>query len=71
MDNLLSDWGYETIGEPWQEIEYNPQLHQADSDNIQQGDTVYIRFIGYRNGDKVLSPARVSRNLPPGINEGR
>lgn len=64
LGNLLSDWGYETIGEPWEEVIYNPQLHQADSDDIKEGDTVYIRFIGYRYEDNILCPAKVSFTLP-------
>ena len=64
LGNLLSDWGYESIGEPWQEVEYNPQLHQADSDDIQEGDTVYIRFIGYRYENNIVCPAKVSKTLP-------
>ena len=64
LGNLLSDWGYETIGEPWQEVTYDPQLHQADSNDIQEGDTVYIRFIGYRYEDNILCPAKVSKTLP-------
>lgn len=65
LDNLLLDWGYEPIGEPWEKVIYNPQLHQADLEDIQPGDTVYIRFIGYKNKDIILCPAKVSRNLPP------
>ena len=64
LGNLLSDWGYETIGEPWQEVIYNPQLHQADSDDIQEGEKVYIRFIGYRYEDNIVCPAKVSKTLP-------
>jgi molecular chaperone GrpE (heat shock protein) len=69
LGNLLSDWGYETIGELWQQVEYNPQLHQADSDDLNAGDRVYVRFVGYRDRDTILCPAKVSRTLPPGIND--
>lgn len=70
LGNLLSDWGYETIGEPWQELTYNPRLHQADSDDIKEGDTVYIRFVGYRYEDNILCPAKVSKTLPIRKDEG-
>jgi molecular chaperone GrpE (heat shock protein) len=56
------------IGETWEQVNYNPQIHQADSDDIQEDDLVYIRFIGYQNGDQVLYPAKVSRTLPGGLN---
>lgn len=69
LDNLITSWGYTPIGEPWEQVNYNPQLHQADSDDIQEGELVYIRFIGYQDGDKVLYPAKVSRSLPGGFNQ--
>jgi membrane protein insertase Oxa1/YidC/SpoIIIJ len=68
LDNLITNWGYTVIGETWEQVNYNPQIHQADSDDIQEGDLVYIRFIGYQNGDQVLYPAKVSRTLPAGFN---
>ncbi|MBE9237060.1 molecular chaperone GrpE [Anabaena aphanizomenioides LEGE 00250] len=68
LDNLMDSWGYTVIGETWEQVNYNPQIHQADSNDIQEGDLVYIRFIGYQNGDQVLYPAKVSRTLPGGFN---
>ncbi|TAF08881.1 MAG: molecular chaperone GrpE, partial [Nostocales cyanobacterium] len=68
LDNLITNWGYTVIGETWEQVNYNPQIHQADSDDIQESDLVYIRFIGYQNGDQVLYPAKVSRTLPGGFN---
>jgi molecular chaperone GrpE (heat shock protein) len=68
LDNLLENWGYEPIGQPWESVAYNPQFHQGDSEEIQPGEAVYIRFVGYRQGDRILSPAKVSRTLPGGIN---
>lgn len=67
LENLLSDWEYETIGYPWEKVEYNPQLHQPDTEDIEIKESVYIRFVGYRDKDKILCPAKVSRTLPPGI----
>lgn len=68
LENLLKSWGYEPIGTPWKQVPYNPQLHQPDTSDITEGELVYIRFVGYRDGDRILSPAKVSRTLPPGIN---
>ncbi|QEI40171.1 hypothetical protein BMF77_00730 [Dolichospermum sp. UHCC 0315A] len=67
LDSLITNWGYTAIGETWKQVNYNPQLHQADSDDIQEGELVYIRFIGYQDGDKVLYPAKISRTLPGGF----
>ncbi|MGK7875542.1 MAG: nucleotide exchange factor GrpE [Xenococcaceae cyanobacterium] len=67
LENLLSSWGCELIGTPWEQVTYNPQLHQPDTDDIAEGELVYIRFVGYRDGERILYPAKVSRTLPGGI----
>lgn len=67
LDNLLSCWSYETIGSAWEQVPYNPQLHQPDVNDIAEGELVYIRFVGYRQGDRILCPAKVSRTLPGGV----
>jgi hypothetical protein len=64
LDQMLQQWGYEAIGEPWQAVPFDPQLHQPDAADIQPGETVYIRFIGYRKGAEIFCPAKVSRSLP-------
>ncbi|MCL1472427.1 nucleotide exchange factor GrpE [Argonema antarcticum] len=64
LDNLLASWGYEQIGSAWEQVPYNPQLHQPDTNDIAEGELVYIRFVGYREGSRILSPAKVSRTLP-------
>lgn len=64
LDNVLASWGYEKIGLVWEQVAYNPQLHQPDSSDIEEGEFVYIRFVGYRQGDRILTPAKVSRTLP-------
>ena len=83
LESLLKSWGYEPIGKPWEQVPYNPQLHQADTDDIEEGELVYVRFIGYcdrKSNDRntaqitddtqqtqILCPAKVSRTLPGGI----
>lgn len=64
LDNLLNSWGYEPIGTAWELARYDPQLHQPDTNDMEEGEWVYIRFIGYRDGDRILCPAKVSRTLP-------
>jgi hypothetical protein len=64
LDNLLESWGYELIGQVWEQVPYNPQLHQPDVGDIEAGELVYIRFVGYRDGEQILCPAKVSRTLP-------
>ncbi len=67
LENLLSSWDFETIGLAWEQVSYNPQLHQPDVEDITEGELVYIRFVGYRDGEQILAPAKVSRSLPVGI----
>ncbi len=64
LENLLKEWDYQPIGKPWQQVEYNPQIHQPDTGDIQEGEKVYIRFIGYQHQGNILCPAKVSRTLP-------
>jgi hypothetical protein len=67
LDNLIESWGYELIGQVWEQVHYNPQLHQPDAGDIEAGELVYIRFVGYRDGEQILCPAKVSRTLPKGV----
>jgi molecular chaperone GrpE (heat shock protein) len=66
LDNLLQAWEFEPIGEVWQQTSYDPQLHEPDQADIEAGEVVYVRFVGYRSasGDRILAPAKVSRTLP-------
>ena len=64
LELLLEQWGVETIGQPWKKVPYNPNIHECGEENISQGELVYIRWVGYYQGDKVLLPAKVSRKLP-------
>ncbi|MEH2201745.1 nucleotide exchange factor GrpE [Nostoc sp.] len=66
LDNLLGKWGYEQIGKPWEQVPYNPQIHQPDTADIGEDELVYIRFVGYQHQGKILVPAKVSRTLPGG-----
>jgi molecular chaperone GrpE (heat shock protein) len=64
LETLLQDWQIEPIGLPWELVPYNSQLHQPDADDIAENEPVYIRFVGYRQGERILCPAKVSRTLP-------
>jgi molecular chaperone GrpE (heat shock protein) len=64
LDTLLQHLEVEPIGAAWQQVSYDPQLHQPDTDDLTPGDPVFIRFVGYRQGDRILCPAKVSRSLP-------
>lgn len=64
LENLLQTWGIEAIGSPWQQVAYDPRLHQPDMDGMAIEESVYIRFVGYRQGERILYPAKVSYTLP-------
>lgn len=63
LENLIQSWGYQSIGSAWEQVGYDPHLHQPDAPDIQPGELVYVRFVGYRDGDAILCPAKVSRTL--------
>lgn len=64
LNNLIATWGYEKIGEPWAQVSFDPTIHEPDDPDIQPGEMVYVRFVGYRDRDRILCPAKVSRTLP-------
>jgi hypothetical protein len=64
LENLVKFWECQSIGKPWEAVSYDPQIHQSDMDDLQVGESVYVRFIGYQKGDRILIPAKVSRTLP-------
>jgi hypothetical protein len=66
LENLVRFWDCQSIGQPWEMVPYNPQLHQGDMDDIQIDEAVYVRFVGYQKSDRILIPAKVSRTLPAG-----
>jgi molecular chaperone GrpE (heat shock protein) len=66
LENLVKFWECRPIGKPWETVPYDPQIHQSDVEDIQVGESVYVRFIGYQKGDRILIPAKVSRTLPAG-----
>jgi predicted RNase H-like nuclease (RuvC/YqgF family) len=64
LENLVKFWECQSIGKPWELVPYDPQIHQSDVGDIHTGESVYVRFIGYQKGDRILIPAKVSRTLP-------
>ncbi|BAC91744.1 helix-turn-helix domain-containing protein [Gloeobacter violaceus] len=66
LEGLLADWGFEPIGAVWEPVAFDPELHLPDAADIAPGETVYVRFLGYRDQAEVLCRAKVSRTLPAG-----
>ncbi|MBW4470288.1 MAG: DUF4175 domain-containing protein [Stenomitos rutilans HA7619-LM2] len=67
LENLIQSWGYHQIGTAWEQVAYDPTLHQPDVPDLAPGELVYVRFVGYRDGNTILCPAKVSRTLTKAI----
>ncbi|NJO85575.1 MAG: helix-turn-helix transcriptional regulator, partial [Synechococcaceae cyanobacterium RM1_1_27] len=66
LETLMVDWGIQPIGQVWEAVDFDPVLHQPDQGSMMAGDPVFIRYVGYRRGEQILCPAKVSRTLPSG-----
>jgi hypothetical protein len=60
IDALLQQWGIEAIAQVGVELPYDPQQHQLMAGTAAMGDRVRVRYVGYRQGDKLLYRAKVS-----------
>ncbi|MDF5732723.1 MAG: nucleotide exchange factor GrpE [Rhizonema sp. PD38] len=60
LEKLLLQWGVEVIAPVGAELSYNPQVHQLLEGSAQLGETVKVRYTGYRQADKLLYRAKVS-----------
>ena len=67
IEELLKQWEVEKINSVGEELAYNPQYHQLMKGMAQTGDTVKVRYVGYKQRDKLLYKAKVS---PVEIPEG-
>jgi molecular chaperone GrpE (heat shock protein) len=61
IERLLRDWGIDAIAEVGDEIPYDPQFHHLMDSNAEIGEIVKVRYIGYRQGEKLLYRAKVSK----------
>ena len=59
VKKLVEQWGVEAIASVGAELPYDPQWHQLLEGSAQPGDTVIVRHLGYRQGDKLLYRAKV------------
>lgn len=57
---LLKRWGIESIGTVAEHVPYDPQIHQIMEGVANAGDPVQVRYVGYRQGEKLLYRAKVS-----------
>jgi molecular chaperone GrpE (heat shock protein) len=60
VTDLLKHWGVEAIASVGEIVPYDPQWHQLMERSAEPGETVKIRYVGYRQGEKLLYRAKVS-----------
>ncbi len=60
VEQLLQEWGVDAIATVGAEVPYDPQWHQLSQGTAQPGELVRVRYIGYRQGEKLLYRAEVS-----------
>ncbi|MBE9222488.1 helix-turn-helix domain-containing protein [Cyanobacterium stanieri LEGE 03274] len=58
--NLLSGWDIRAIAPVGAIVDYNPQEHELMTETSNKVEKVEIRYVGYRQKDKLLYRARVS-----------
>lgn len=61
INQLLSSWDISSIGSVGDIVDYNPQEHELmDNDDQENISKVEIRYVGYRQQDKLLYRAKVT-----------
>ncbi|WP_017293283.1 helix-turn-helix domain-containing protein [Geminocystis herdmanii] len=61
INQLLSSWGISSIEQVGDIVDYNPQEHELmDNDDHENITKVEIRYVGYRQQDKLLYRAKVT-----------
>jgi len=62
IEKALAEEGVERIGAAGEETAFDSRFHQRLSGgSVKDGDRVHVRFVGFRQGDRVLNKALVSR----------
>ena len=60
VEQLLKEWNVEAIATVGEHLAYNPQYHQLIRGIAEPGDMVEVRYVGYKQEDKLLYKAKVS-----------
>lgn len=60
VEQLIKQWNVETIATVGEQVAYNPQYHQLIKGLAQPGEMVEVRYVGYKQEDKLLYKAKVS-----------
>ncbi len=60
LNRLLDSWGITAIAQVGEEVPYDPQQHQLLQGDASPGELVRVRYVGYRQGTRLLYRAKVS-----------
>jgi DNA-binding Xre family transcriptional regulator len=60
IDRLISDWGVTVIGEVGTKVVYDLRWHQLIEGAATTGELVTVRYVGYRQAEKLIFRAKVS-----------
>ena len=60
VEELIKEWQVEAIAAVGEELPYDPQYHQLMKGIAEPGTLVKVRYVGYRQKDKLLYKAKVS-----------
>ena len=60
VEELVKQWQIETIAAVGEELPYDPQYHQLMKGIVEPGTLVKVRYVGYKQKDKLLYKAKVS-----------
>ncbi len=61
IDRLLAQWHVTAIGTVGEELPYDPQFHQLIEGHAHPQELVTVRYVGYRQPERLLFRAKVSR----------
>ena len=60
IEQLLQKWGLEAIAQVGENVAYDPRRHELIKGTAEIGELVKVRYVGYRQGDRLLYRAKVS-----------
>ena len=56
----MEKWGLEAIAQVGENVVYDPRRHELIKGTAEMGELVKVRYVGYRQGDRLLYRAKVS-----------
>jgi DNA-binding Xre family transcriptional regulator len=59
IDRLIQSWGVTAIGDVGSQVKYDPRWHQLIEGVASLDELVTVRYVGYRQGEKLIFRAKV------------